>query len=182
MDIIHIRIILQTRIGCRTHEITEVAEHESRHHRIQIHNTDRPAFLVKQHIVHLRVTVVDVFFQFTLSKQHLCKTHHLSAFIDPIDDILAGCFAARLIRSQRFVKLLQTELHVMEVRDRLTQRIERQIRQLTLETTERLTGQLGRHRGHFLLRSSRLNQYIQTPIVTLRALVKQFPLFGRNQM
>ena len=119
VDIIEVRIILQPRVRSRTHEIAEIAQHKARHHGIQVHDTDRPSGFIKEHIIDLRIAMVDMFFQLSFAEEHLRQTHGSAAPVDPFDDIRACRFPSGLIGCQSLIQFLQTELHIMEIRDRL---------------------------------------------------------------
>ena len=186
MDVRQVRIILRSCVSGSTHEIAEVAEDKARHDCIEIDNTDRSALFIKEHIIHFRIAVVDVFGQFALPEQTLREAHIFASFVDFIDNILTSIesFSAYIGRRKCFrfgnclIELLQSVFHVMEIRYRLAQGIKRQVSQLALETSERFSCQFRRRRRHFFLRGSGFDQYIQTPIIALRGLVKQFTLFG----
>ena len=181
MDIVEIRVVLQTCVGRSTHEIAEVAEHESRHDGIEIHDTDGSSCFVEENVVDLGITVVDVFRQFAFAEESLRQAHFFSTAVNSLDDIGTSCFSAHRVCCKRFVELLQTELNIMEIRDGFAEFIERQVCQLALETTESFASQFRGLRRHFLLRRTVFDKHINAPIVAFRCAVIEFTVFGRHK-
>ena len=70
----------------------------------------------------------------------------------------------------------------MEVGDRLTQFVERQVGELSLEASEGLSCQFGGSGSDFLLRGRVLDKNIHAPVVALGSLVIEFAVLGGHEL
>ena len=78
---------------------------------------------IEQHVVDLGVAMADALWQLALAVQLFGSTHLLSTLEQSIDQLLHLGNAARLVVGNGIVELLEAELHVMEVRNGLVERL-----------------------------------------------------------
>ena len=121
MHLVQVRFIFGAGIGSRTEEITEIGEYEARHHGIQVDNAQYLTLFVEQHVAHFRIAMTDTFRQFALTIQLFGATHLFCILFDGIYQSLHLFQTTGRIGSNRFAQLLQTELHVMEIRNGFAQ-------------------------------------------------------------
>ena len=55
----HVGIVLGGLVGSRAQEVAIVGEDETRHHGVEVDDTENVSLTVEHHVVHLRITVAD---------------------------------------------------------------------------------------------------------------------------
>ena len=144
MDVPEIPVIFRAGVGRRPQEIPEIREDETRHHRIQVDDTEHIPVRVEQHVVDLGVAMADPLRKDSLPVHPLRLAHFPLACLHLLDEIPHGWVPhpPHRVRRDGFAQLAGTEFHVMEIRDRLAQRLF-QIREHGLEAAESLSGIIG---------------------------------------
>ena len=95
--------------------------------------------LIEHHVVHLRIAVAYAFRQFAFAVQAFSLAHLFGTFLQLIEVFFHFVHSTGGVGSHGISQLLQAELHVVEVRDGLTQFIGN-IGQHSLEVTKGYSG------------------------------------------
>lgn len=149
IDLVQFRRILGHRVGGGAQEVPEVGEHIAWHHGVQIDDAEDLAVLVEHHVVDLRVAVAYSFRKLSLTVQLLGLAHLDPVFVDVFQypvKFLISCLVICMqtsgpVLSDSLDQLPEPQLHVVEVRNRLSERV-RDVGKHRLEVAESLAGVL----------------------------------------
>ena len=121
VHIVKIGVVLQACVGGGAQEVAEVREDKTRHYRVKVDDAKHVAVLVEKHIVHLCVAVADALGQFALTVQTLGKAHLVGECQIAVHDVTRPGKTPYLVGIDGIMQLLEAELHVVKVRNRLAQ-------------------------------------------------------------
>ena len=124
--------------------------------------------------------MVCAFFQFAFTIEAFLDTHGFGAFFDFLDQIFHFVQTAGDVALYCIVELLQTEFHVMEVRDGFTQRAFRNVGQHGLEIAESLASFVGKFRVNLFVALAVRDEQTNTPIAVSVEII-QFVIFCRKE-
>ena len=124
--------------------------------------------------------MVNVFFQLSFAVQTFLNTECIGTFFNFVYQILNFIQSASCVSLHCIVELLQTELHIVEVRDSFAQCTFRNIRQHVLEIAECLTSFVRQLRSNFFVALAVWNEQANTPIAIAIEIIS-FAIISRQE-
>ena len=122
--VVEVRVVLGSCVGRRAQEIAVVAEKEARHHRVEVDDKQEfSRFGIEHHVIDFRVAVADATRQFSLAEQPFALTHPLGILLKQVENVLHTGHATDGVFRHDLAQLLHTEFHVVEVGNRVAERL-----------------------------------------------------------
>ena len=180
-DVVEVRIVLARGIGRRAEEVAEVGEDERGHHGVEVDDTEHVAVAVEEDVVDLRVAMANALGEFAFAVEALALGHLLFTLTDFVEQgfHLGLLDAAGFIFGDGFFELLDAELDVVEILDRLAE-LCGQIGEHGLELGEGLADDGGILHAHAALGGGVGDEHHHTPIF-LTVVVVVFAVLGGHK-
>ena len=176
MHAAQIRLVLGRGARAEADGVAEVIRRQPRHHRVQIdHAHAAPGLAIQQHVVELGVVVGDAQGDFARLHRVQQRVHLPLVLPAKLDFRRHAAQPAGLVARNRVFELAVARRGVVEIVDRLMQRIRRKAAHLPLEFAERLAGKLEqRGRVRQIVGYRVLNEQIHPPQAALPVVGEAF--------
>ena len=179
--IVKVRIVFARGVGGRAKEVAEVGEDERGHHGVEVDDTEHLAVAVEEDVVDLRVAMANALGEFAFAIEAFALGHLLFTLTDFVEQgfHLGLLDAAGFIFGDGFFELLDAELDVVEILDRLAE-LCGQIGEHGLELGEGLADDGGILHAHAALGGGVGDEHHHAPIF-LTVVVVVFAVVGGHE-
>lgn len=179
--IVEVRIVFARGVGGRAEEVAEVGEDERGHHGVEVDDTEHLAIAVEEDVVDLRVAMANALGEFAFAVEAFALGHLLFTLTDFVEQgfHLGLLDAAGFVVGDGFFELLDAELDVVEILDRLAE-LCGQIGEHGLELSEGLADDGGILLAHAALGGGVGDEHHHAPIF-LTVVVVVFAVVGGHK-